>query len=154
MVAGARSNQRMACAHRLPRFRVSCVVIGVLYVLLGASVLVRGGASSLAEFGVPAATLASPHYGDAIWWVYSHMIVIGLMTGVVGWFARGVELKRWFVRLMFLTQVYYVVLDVRASDSPLGSGLYEGPASIVPAVIGAFVMLVFAHLSICRTARE
>jgi hypothetical protein len=144
----------MPCAHHLPRFRVSCVVVGVLYVLLGASVLVRGGAASLAEFGVPADTLASPHYADAIWWVYTHMIVIGLMIVVVGWFAQGVKLKRSFARLMFTAQVYYLILDVRASDSPLGSGLYEGPASLVPAVIGALVMLVFAHLSVCRTTLD
>jgi hypothetical protein len=142
----------MSCAHRLPRFKTSCVVVGILYVLLGASVLVRGGAASLAEFGVPADTLASPHYADAIWWVYTHMIVIGLMTGVVGWFAQGVQLKRSFARLMFVAHIYYVILDVRASDSLLGSGLYEGPASIVPAIIGALVMLVFAHMSVCRTA--
>jgi hypothetical protein len=144
----------MSCAHRLPRFKTSCVVVGILYVMLGASVLVRGGAASLAEFGVPADTLASAHYADAIWWVYTHMIVIGLMTGVVGWFAQGVQLKRWFARLMFLAHVYYVILDVRASDSPLGSGLYEGPVSMVPAVIAALVLLVFAHLSVCRTALD
>jgi hypothetical protein len=139
----------LRCKHHLPGFRATCVAVGVLYVLLGGSVLARGGAASLATFGVPAATLASPHYDDAIWWVYTHMIVIGLMTGVVGWFGQGVQLQRWFARLMLVAHVYYVFLDVRTSDSALGNGLYQGPSSVIPAVIALVVLLSFAHLCVC-----
>jgi hypothetical protein len=142
----------MTCKHRLPGFKVTCVVICVLYVLLGGSVLARGGAASLEEFGIPEATLVSPHYADAIWWVYTHMIVLGLMIGVVGLFGKGVQLQRWFARLMLAAHVYYVFLDVRTSDSLLGTGLYQGPTSIVPAVIAFGVMLSFAHLSVCGEA--
>jgi hypothetical protein len=144
------STEPMIGEPRLPGFRASCVLVCVLYVLLGGSILVRGGAASLAEFGVPAATLASPHYADAIWWVYTHMIVLGLLTGVVGLWGQGVRLQRWFARAMLVAHVYYVLLDVRASDSPLGTGLYQGPASMAPAVIGSVVLLVFAYLSVCR----
>lgn len=140
----------MLCRHRLPGFRTSCLAVGVIYVLLGGSILLRGGAASLAAFEIPEPTLASPHYADAIWWVYTHMIVLGLLTGVVGQFGTSPALRRWFSRTMLVAHAYYVFLDVRASDSPLGTGLYQGPASIVPAVIGAVVMLLFAHLSLCR----
>lgn len=143
----------MACKHHLPGFRTSCLGVCVLYVLLGGSVLARGGAASMAEFGVPATTLASPHYGDAIAWVYLHMMVLGLVIGVVGWFGQGVALQRWFSRLMLAAHVVYVFLDVRGSDTALGTGLYQGPTSIVPAVIGGCVLLLFAHLSVC-TATE
>ena len=140
------------CKHRLPGFRPVCLVAGVAYVLLGGSILVRGGAASLAEFGVPAATLASPHYADAIWWVYVHMIVIGLIMLVVGAFGEGARLRRGFSRLMLAAHAYYLFLDVRSSDTALGNGLYQGPASIAPAIIVLVVLLLFVHPSLCRDA--
>lgn len=139
----------MSCPHRLPGFRSVCLVCGVLYVLLGGSVLVRGGAASLADFGLPAATLASPHFADAIWWVYVHMIVIGLVMIVVGRHGRGAPLQRGFSRLMVVAHAYYLYLDVRSSDTALGNGLYQGPTSIVPAIIGLGVLLAFVHPSLC-----
>lgn len=140
----------MLCKHRLPGFRATCLGVGIAYVLLGGSILARGGAASLADFAVPEATLSSPHYADAIWWVYTHMIVLGLVIGVVGQWGRDPKLGLWFSRLMVAAHAYYVVLDTRASDSPLGTGLYQGPGSIAPAVIGLVVMLLFVHLSLCR----
>lgn len=43
----------------------------------------------MAEFEVPAAQLTSPHYQDAIFWVYLHMLVIGAIVGLMG--HRAVE---------------------------------------------------------------
>jgi hypothetical protein len=139
----------MSCKHPLPGFRKTCLVTGVLYVLLGGSVLARGGAASLAQFEVPAATLESPHFADAILWVYVHMIVIGLITVVVGLFGTEARLRRWFARLMVGAHALYLFLDLRTSDSALGNGLYQGPASIVPAIIGLCVLLLFVHPSVC-----
>jgi hypothetical protein len=142
----------MSCKHHMPGFRSACLITGVTYVLLGASVLARGGAASLAEFGVPAVTLTSPHYADAIWWVYVHMIVLGLVLGVVGRFAEGERFQRWFARLMLAAHAYYLFMDVRTSDTALGNGLYQGPMSIVPALIGLCVLLLFVHPSLCTGA--
>jgi hypothetical protein len=139
----------MSCTHRLPGFRAACLVAGAVYVLAGGSVLVRGGAASMAEFGVPAATLASPHYADAIWWVYVHMIVLGLVIGAVGRYGQGARLQRGFSRLMLAAHAYYLYMDVRSSDTALGTGLYQGPTSIVPAIIGLGVLLLFVHPSLC-----
>ncbi len=52
----------------LPGFRASCLTVAVLFVLLAGSILARGAAASMAPFGVPEATLVSPHYRDAIQW--------------------------------------------------------------------------------------
>jgi hypothetical protein len=138
----------MSCKHPLPGFRPTCLITAVLYVLLGGSVLVRG-AASMAEFEVPETTLASPHYADAITWVYVHMVVIGLMIGAVGLFARETELRKWFARLMVAAHAVYLFLDVRTSDTVLGNGLYQGPGSIAPAVIGLCVLVLFVHPSVC-----
>lgn len=142
----------MSCQHRLPGFRTSCLIIGALYVLLSAGILAQGGAPAMAQYGVPEATLSSPHYGDAIVWVYLHMLVLGLVIGVVGWYGRGAQLQRMFSRVLLAAHIAYLTLDVIHSDSALGNGLYEGPASLGPAVIAAFVTALFLHLSLCGTA--
>lgn len=139
----------MLCKHHLPGFRATCLAVCVIYVLAGGSILARGVVASLEAFAVPREILISPHYGDAIWWVYSHTIVLGLVTGVVGQWGMSAGLRRWFPRLMLVAQSYYLFLDVRASDSPLGTGLYQGPLSLVPAMMGVVVLLAFAHLCVC-----
>jgi len=139
----------MLCRHRLPSFRTTCVGVGVTYVLLAGGLLANGIAETMARYEVPAQTLASPHYMDAILWVYSHMIVLGLVIGLVGLLAESARLKLWFARLIFVAQCYYLVLDLRSSDSVLGNGLYEGPQSLGPAIIGFVVTLLFLHLSFC-----
>lgn len=53
----------MRCRYLLPGVRTSCLVVCGLYVLLSASILLRGVHSSMAPFGVP----------EAIVWVYTHM---------------------------------------------------------------------------------
>lgn len=140
----------MSCKHHLPRFRSACVIAGVVYVLVGAAVFVGGGATSMAKFGVPPETVASPHYRDAILWVYVHAIVLGTMIAVVGWFAQGAALQRWFARLMLVAHACYLFLDVRTSDSWLGNGLYQGPASVGPAVVVFCMLLLFIHPSVCN----
>lgn len=134
----------------LPGFKTSCLIVCVLYVLLAGSLFAGGLMESMARYQVPAATLASPHYYDAIYWVYTHMIVIGLILGVVGWFAESPQLKLWLSRLLFVVHVYYTYLDFRSSDSALGNGLYQGEASVMPALVCLFVTLLFLRLSFVR----
>ena len=142
----------MALRPRIPGFRGTCIAVGVTYVLLGGSILARGVPASLAPFGVPPDILASPHYVDAIWWVYTHMVVLGGVMLVLGRFAEGAALKLWMARMLFVAHVYYTWLDIRASDSAWGTGLYQGPASVAPAVIAGLSMLAFMRLSFSRWA--
>jgi hypothetical protein len=65
----------------LPGFRKTCLGVCGLYVVLASGVLIRGAETSMAEFAVPAEVLVSPHYQDAIFWVYLHMLVIGRSSG-------------------------------------------------------------------------
>ena len=75
----------------------------------------------MAGFGVPDAVLASPHYQDAIFWVFTHMLVLGLVIGVVGYFAGGERTRRAFARLMCAAIAVFTGLDLHTSDSPVGS---------------------------------
>src|SRR5262245_53856541 len=99
----------------LPGFRASCLTLSGLYVLLAGSILVRGPMVAMADYAVPVETLASPHYADAMRWVFLHMTVIGLIIGVVGWFAEGARMQRAFAVLMLLALMVYTTLDVRTA---------------------------------------
>ncbi|GAB2785964.1 hypothetical protein GCM10027275_32990 [Rhabdobacter roseus] len=131
----------------LPGFRACCLTVGTLYVFLAGSLFAQGLMESMGTFKVPEATLASPHYYDAIAWVYTHMIVLGLLIGCVGYYAESLRQKRAFSRLLFVVHGYYTYLDFRTSDSALGNGLYQGPGSVFPALISLVFTLVFLYLS-------
>jgi hypothetical protein len=134
----------------LPGFRASCLTLSGIFVLLAGSILLRGPMVAMADYQVPAATLASPHYADAMFWVFLHMAVIGCIIGVVGWFAEGARMQRAFAVMMLLAQLVYTTLDVRAADWPLGTGLYKGPGSLGPVVVGAIAIVLWARLCFVR----
>jgi hypothetical protein len=134
----------------LPGFRASCLTLAGIYVLLAGSILVRGPTVAMADYGVPGETLASPHYADAMRWVFLHMTVIGLIIGVIGWFAEGVRLQRAFARLMLGALLVYTTLDVRTADWSLGSALYKGTGSLGPIVVDVLALVVWARLSLVR----
>jgi hypothetical protein len=134
----------------LPGFRASCLTIAAVYVFLAGSILLRGPMVAMADYAVPASTLASPHYADAMFWVFLHMTMLGLIIGVVGWFAEGARMQRAFARLWLAGQLFYLVLDIRAADWPLGTALYKGPASLGPVVVGVVATGLWLRLNVVR----
>lgn len=134
----------------LPGFRASCLTLSVIFVLLAGSILARGPMVAMADYAVPAETLASPHYADAMTWVFLHMTMIGLIIGVVGWFAEGVRMQRAFARLMLAAQLVYTTLDVHTADWPLGNALYKGGGSLGPVVVGALAIAIWIRLNVVR----
>ncbi|RYD75635.1 MAG: hypothetical protein EOP53_16140 [Sphingobacteriales bacterium] len=142
------------CKHFLPGFRTTCIIVSVLFIFLAGSLFSRGLMTSMAEFKVPHEQLNSPHFYNAISWVYLHMIVIGLIIGVAGLYAEGERFKLAFSWLMFLANAVYTYLDFVHSDSVLGNGLYKGNASVFPAIISLAVTLLFLHLGICAASRK
>jgi hypothetical protein len=137
----------------LPGFKASCLTVCILYILLVGSLFARGLMDSMAEYQVPQAQLDSPYYYDAILWVYSHMLILGLLIGAVGILVKEGKAQLWLSRLICGVHVYYVYLDFRSSDSALGNALYKGPASIMPALIGLTVTLLFLHLSLGKAGK-
>jgi len=137
------------CHHRLPDLRLTCLLVGAVYVLIAGAILVRG-ADAMGDYAVPAEVIASAHYADAITWVYVHMLVLGLLIATLGTLAVTPTAKRWVPRGLLAVHLVYLLLDVRTSDSALGNALYRGPASLAPAIVGGVVALLFVHLSVCR----
>ncbi|MFN8344217.1 MAG: hypothetical protein U0X91_04400 [Spirosomataceae bacterium] len=132
-------------------FKTICLTVCGLYVFLAGSLFLQGLIKSMSLYNVPPEILASPHYYDAIFWVYTHMIVIGLLIGCVGLYAENFQLKKKWSVLLFVAHLFYTYLDFRSSDSFLGNGLYQGPASVFPAIIGSVITLLFFYLSISLT---
>lgn len=106
----------------------------------------KGLITSMAEFKVPTEILNSPHYFDAIMWVYIHMIVIGVMIALIGFSVDDKKKQKWINLLLFIITAMYVYLDFRTSDSALGNALYKGESSVAPAIIGTIVNLLFLQL--------
>ena len=134
----------------LPGFRASCLTLAGLYVFLSGSILFRGPMVAMADYAVPPTTLASPHYADAMFWVFLHMLVIGLIIGVVGWFAEGVRMQRAFARLMLAAILVYTALDVHTADWTMGNALYKGPGSLGPVIVDVLALVLWARLNIVR----
>lgn len=134
----------------LPGFRKTCLGVCGLYVVLAGGVLLRGAEASMQEFAVPAEVLTAPHYQDAIFWVYLHMLVIGAIVGLIGLRAEEPRLQRDFSRLMFGAAAVYTWLDLRASDSPLGEALYRGPGTLVPVLVCLLTTALFGRLAFGR----
>lgn len=140
------------CRHPLPGFQASCLTVCVLYLVLAGGLLLRGVEPGMAEFAVPPAVLASPHYRDAIVWVYTHQLVLGLVVGAIGLTVTDPVARRGVARLLCAVHILYTWLDLRSSDSALGNGLYKGPGSLIPVFVCLLVVLLFAHLGVCRPA--
>jgi hypothetical protein len=133
--------------HRLrPGFKACCLTVCLLYVFLAGGLFVKGLMTSMADFQVPAELLTSAYYYDAMVWVYSHMIILGLVIGAIGFLGKDHQLKIWMTRLLCIVHVYYTYLDFRTSDSAVGNGLYKGPGSIIPGFICLFITLLFLQL--------
>jgi hypothetical protein len=131
----------------LPGFRVTCMSVCVLYVLIAGSLFIRGLMKSMAQYRVPTHLLASPHYYDAVLWVYMHMLMMGLIIGALGWYSKNVVFQQRMSRVLFAAHLIYTYLDFRSSDTFLGNGLYQGIASVLPAVVSLVVTLLFLNLS-------
>lgn len=142
------------CRHYLPGFRATFLGVGTLFMILAGMELAQGVTASLAGFGVPEAVLTAPHYQDAMIWVFTHMLVFGLIIAAAGYFVEGGRARRGLARVLIASVAVFTVLDLRTSDSPLGNGLYAGVRSLVPPMIELVVLLLLTHLSFCKNATE
>ncbi len=132
----------------LPDFKITFLIVGYTFVLLPISLFAKGLMTSMAEFKVPEIILDSAHYYDAILWVYVHMSVIGLLIIIIGYAVNDINKQKWIALLLFVVTAFYVYLDFRSADWVLGNALYKGESSIIPAVIGLLVNLLFFQLAI------
>jgi uncharacterized membrane protein len=138
----------------LPGFKATCFTVGVLDMLFAGSMLFGGVMEKMAEFKVPASQLTSPHYHDAMFWVFLHMFMIGILLILIGFLAEIPIKQMWAARVLVVMHCVYAFMDIRTSDNYFGSALYQGPASVVPVFIDLFYILLFLRLSFPRTQKK
>ncbi len=85
----------------LPNFKRTFLIVGYTFIVLALSLFTRGLMNSMAEFKVPELILNSPHYFDAILWVYVHMTVIGLLIITIGYSVDDFNKQKWITTLLF-----------------------------------------------------
>lgn len=135
----------------LPNFKTTYRIIGGSFAFLSLSLFARGLITSMRQFKVPEETLSSLHYIDAIFWVYVHMFVIGMLVFFMG---SAITEEKYQFRMsifLFVATCFYTFLDFRTSDSFLGNSLYQGDASIIPGLIGVIVNLLFLQLLVRKS---
>ncbi len=128
-------------------FRMTFVAIGCMEVFF-AVVSMRGLREMMSQFGIPEQVVNSPHYLDAMFWVVLHMSFIGIITISLGILVREPSALRWLPRIFVCFHSVYAFLDIRASDSPLGTGLYQGSASLITPIISCTLLLAMLHLAL------
>ena len=131
-----------------PNFKRTFLIVGYTFILLSISLFTKGLMVSMAQFEVPDFILKSAHYYDAIRWVYVHMMVIGLLILIIGYSVNDLNKQKWIAGLLFIVTGFYFYLDFRSADWAFGNALYKGESSIIPAIIGLFVNLLFFQLAI------
>jgi hypothetical protein len=131
-----------------PNFKRTFLIVGYTFILLSISLFTKGLMVSMAQFEVPDFILKSAYYYDAILWVYVHMMVIGLLILIIGYSVDDLNKQKWIACLLFIVTGFYFYLDFRSADWAFGNALYKGESSIIPAIIGLFVNLLFFQLAI------
>ena len=138
----------------LPGFKATCIIVGTLDMLLASSMFAKGVMQGMAEFKVPQAQLASPHYADAMSWVFLHMFMIGALIISIGLLAESPRKKVWVARVLVLMHCVYAFLDIQTSDNYFGNALYQGPRSVIPVFIDLLYILLFLRLSFPKRAEK
>ena len=132
----------------LPNFKRTFLIVGYTFLVLPISLFSKGLMVSMAQFEVPDLILKSAHYYDAMLWVYVHMMVIGLLILIIGYSVNDLNKQKWIAALLFIVTGVYFYLDFRSADWAFGNALYKGESSIIPAIIGLFVNLLFFQLTL------
>ncbi|MBI3233931.1 MAG: hypothetical protein HYZ42_07795, partial [Bacteroidetes bacterium] len=97
----------------LPNFKTTFLIVGITFIMLSLGLFAKGLLVSMAEFKVPQDVLNSPHYIDAITWVYIHMLVIGILILCIGLSAKETSHQKWISLLLFIISSIYTYLDFR-----------------------------------------
>src|SRR5262245_61644270 len=97
----------------LPGFRRVCTIVGALYLVLGGSMVLRGPQQVMQPFGVPELVLSSPHFMDFFHWVFVHMMVLGVLIGMLGRFVVDGVSQQWVARVLCVVELHYLYLDLR-----------------------------------------
>jgi hypothetical protein len=133
-------------------FRTVYTTVGVAYVLLASSMLVRG-VGTMREFGVPEHVVSAPVFADFFTFFYQLMIVVGVLTVLLGKVTRDARAQVLVARTFCVVNLFATFRDLSTSDSRFGNRLYRGEATLIPVLIDLSFALAFGYLALGRTGR-
>ena len=128
-------------------FKTVYVTIGILQIVLSGLMFIKGIVPAMSQFGVPNEVLHSPHYYDAMLYVFYHQLVIGCILVIAGRYATDLLLQVWLTRVLSVLYCIYTYFDFRVSDSVFGNGLYQGAASVIPPLFTLFFTVLILQLN-------
>ena len=114
----------------IPGFKAVFTTLGVIYVLMASSMLVRG-VGALREFGVPESAIAAPVLEDIFLFFYQYMALMGLFTVLFGHVTRERKAQVLVASVFTLANILVALRDLVTSDSRFGNHLYRGDKTLV-----------------------
>jgi len=126
-------------------FRTVFTVIGVIYMLLASSMLVRGG-GALRQFAVPEELVTALVLEDIFLFFYQLMLFNGLLMVLFGWTVRGRRNQAIVAGVLCVASLFFAWHDLVTSDSRFGNHLYKGEATLVFVYIGLAYAATFGWL--------
>lgn len=131
----------------LRAFKPAFVVLGLAYVLMASSTLVKG-TPFLEDFGVSHQVASDPVLTDFFTFYYQLMAYIGVLTVVFGLVTRERRAQAHVASVFFVANTLIALRDLSTSDTRFGSALYKGKETIVFVVISVVYAMVFGGLAI------
>jgi hypothetical protein len=131
-------------------FRAVFTIIGVIYMILASSMLVRGVAV-LRDFAVPESAVSAPVLEDFFLFFYQLMGLIGVLMILFGWITHGHRDQRLVSVVFCVASLLIAWRDLSTSDSRFGNRLYRGEATLVFVYIGLAFAAAFGWLAMRRS---
>ena len=126
-------------------FKLVFTVLGVIYILMASSMLVRG-VTVLRDFGVPESAIAEPVLEDIFMFFYQYMALMGAFTVLFGHVARERSTQLLVASVFFVSNILTALRDLSTSDCQLGTRLYKGENTIVFVYISLAYAACFGYL--------
>lgn len=137
----------------LPSFKPVLTIIGVVYVLLASSMLVRG-AGVLRDFQVPESLIAEPVFQDFFLFFYQLMAAVGVLTVLFAHVVRDRRGQLLVACVFCALNVLLALRDLITSDSTFGNHLYRGEATLVFVAIDVAIAVAFAFVAVTARRRR
>lgn len=128
-------------------FKLIFTVLGIIYVMLASSALVRG-ATVLEDFGVSPELAADPVLADFFMFFYQLMAFVGVLMVLFGWVTRERKRQSLVAAVFCVGNLLWAWRDLGTSDSAFGNRLYQGEATLMFVFIDLTWAVIFGALAI------
>jgi hypothetical protein len=133
-------------------FKQVFTALGVTYILLASSWLVRGPVV-LRDFAVPERVIAEPVFVDLFMFFYEFMAFGGVVQVLLGRVTRGLRAQTLVACVYTAANVLFTFRDLSTSDSRFGNRLYRGDATLLFVVTDLAFACAFGVLAVAGLRR-